>query len=425
MDSEERIGQESAPVEERGFSASAGGASRPPKKRRVVEPDRMSFGPQQRLLILDAWERSELKADEFAPLVGVSEHTLQVWRRRFERLGPVGLEDRPRGVAKGSRLPTATQRAILLMKRSHPEWGAERLHQMLWRSEGYAASAGAIQRVLREAGYEAADLASERRGEGVHRFERARPNQLWQTDLFTFTLKRENRRLHAVVFLDDHSRFVVGFGVHASASGAMVREVLEQAIADFGPPEEVLTDNGTQYRTWRGKSAFQKLLERRGIRHVVARPRHPQTLGKTERFWGTLWRECLETAVLRSVDEARERIGHFIGYYNFQRTHQGIEGLVPADRYFEAAPEVRKALEARVDANALSLARDGVPRKSVYLAGRVGDETIALHGEGDRVILTREDGRREEVELAATGRRASPEPPSSREEPPSPEGGAS
>jgi hypothetical protein len=45
----------------------------------------------------------------------------------------------------------------------------------------------------------------------------------------------------------------------------------------------------------------------------------------------------------------------------------------------------------------------------------VGDESISLHGEGDCVILTKEDGTREEVDLAATGKRADPE-----EEPPPP-----
>jgi transposase InsO family protein len=366
--------------------------------------------PQQRLLILDLWLRSEMSAREFAPLVGVSDHSLYTWKKRFERHGPAGLEDRVRGAPVGSRLPQATQRAILMLKRSHPDWGAERIHQVLWRSQGYAASAGAIQRVLHEAGYETAEEPTEPHRDRVRRFERARPNQLWQSDLFTFTLKRENRRLYLVVYLDDHSRFVVGRGVHASASGALVREVLETAIANFGPPEEILTDNGPQYHTWRGKSAFRKLLERRGIRHVLARPRHPQTLGKTERFWGTLWRECLQGAVIRTVEEARERVGHFVDHYNFQRPHQGIEGLVPADRYFEAASQVRRTLEERVASNALSLARDGAPRQSVYLTGRVGDEAISLHGEQGRVVLTREDGRREEVDLTASGRRAEPAP---------------
>ena len=40
----------------------------------------------------------------------------------------------------------------------------------------------------------------------------------------TFLLKRENRRLYVVAFLDDHSRFIVSFGVHASSTGALVRE---------------------------------------------------------------------------------------------------------------------------------------------------------------------------------------------------------
>ncbi len=381
------------------------------RPRAMVLPggeERPTLTPEQRLLVLDSWRRSGLPAQEFGTIAGLSAHTLYAWRKRFDAMGPEGLSDRPRGGPRGSRLAEATRRAILLMKEAHPDWGSDRIHDMLLRGEGFAASSGAILRVLREGGYESTVVPTEPHPERDTSFERARPNQLWQTDLFTFLLKRENRRVYLVVFLDDHSRYVVGYGLHATASGALVREVLEAAIANFGAPEEVLTDNGTQYVTWRGKSAFARLLERRGIRHVVARPRHPQTLGKTERFWGTLWRECLEAAIFQGMEDARRRIGHFIDYYNFQRTHQGIEGLVPADRYFQAAPEVLKALRERVAGNAVDLARDGMPRQSFYIAGRVGNEAIALHGEGGRVVLTRGDGRREEVDLAAPGRRAEP-----------------
>ena len=71
----------------------------------------------------------------------------------------------------------------------------------------------------------------------VRRFERAQPNQLWQTDLFTFVLKRQNRRVYLVAFLDDHSRFVSGYGLHASQATALVLEVLRAAI--YGPPERI------------------------------------------------------------------------------------------------------------------------------------------------------------------------------------------
>ena len=175
--------------------------------------------------------------------------------------------------------------------------------------------------------------------------------------------------MYLVGFLDDQSRFLTGYGLHASQSAALVIEVLRAALAAYGTPEEILTDNGSQYVTWRGKSQFTRELEKRGIRQIVARPRHPQTLGKIERFWGTLWRECVETAVFRDLEDARRRIGLFIDHYNFQRAHQGIDGLVPADRYFGAAPEVLKTLRERVAANALELARHGVPKQPVYLTG--------------------------------------------------------
>jgi len=229
----------------------------------------------------------------------------------------------------------------------------------------------------------------------VRFFERAKPNQLWQTDLFTFILKRQDRRVYLVAFMDDHSRFIVGYGLHASQSTALVLEVLRASLTGYGVPAEILTDNGAQYVTWRGRSAFSRECDKQGIKQIVARPRHPQTLGKIERFWGTLWRECLERAVFIDLGDARTRIGHFIDHYNFQRPHQGIEGLVPADRFFGAASEVQRTLAARVQANALELARHGLPKAPFYVTGQAGGQPFSLHAEGERVILTGADGRQE------------------------------
>jgi hypothetical protein len=191
----------------------------------------------------------------------------------------------------------------------------------------------------------------------------------------------------------------------------LVLEVLRAALTSYGAPAEILTDNGSQYVTWRGKSAFSKELEKRGIRQVVAAPRRPQTLGKIERFWGTLWRECVETAVFLDLGDAQKRIGLFIDHYNFQRTHSGIDGLVPADRYFGAAAEVKQALAARVAANALTLARQGVPKAPLYLTGQVGGQPVSIHAEGERVIVTGPEGTRQEVDLTV---------PAAREELPEP-----
>ena len=384
------------PLSGRGYGRSHG--------RRLVKKDdakAQAMTPEQRLLLLDTWQRSGLPAGDFAAMVALSKHTLYGWKKRFDAEGPAGLMDRPRGGPKGSRLPELTKRTILMLKEANPQWGCQRISDMLLRGPALPASPSAVAQVLHEAGYELEEVPTRPNPPQVKNFERARPNQLWQTDLFTFMLKRQNRRVYLVAFMDDHSRFIVGYGLHASQSGALVLEVLRAALSSYGSPEEILTDNGTQYVTWRGKSMFTRELEKRGIKHVVAAPRRPQTLGKIERFWGTLWRECVETAIFQDLGDAQKRIGLFIDHYNFQRPHQGIDGLVPADRFFGAAPEVRRTLQARVAVNALELARSGLPKAPFYLTGQVGGQPFSVHAEGERMILTRAAGERQEIDLAS------------------------
>ncbi len=377
-----------------------------PKGKHLIRPewrDRASFTPEQRVLILDTWLRSGLPAGDFAPLVGMSKHTLYSWKKRFDQDGPAGLTDAPRGAKAGSRLPEATKRAILMIKEANSDYGVRRISDMLLRGPALQASPGAVARVLHEAGYVAEDVPSPVHEPKPTTFERAKPNQLWQTDLFTFTLKRTNRRVYLVAFMDDHSRFITSFGLHGSASAAMVIEALEAGIASYGVPTEILTDNGPQYVTWRGKSAFSKECDRRGIRQIVSRPKHPQTLGKIERFWGTLWTECVRSAIFVDLGDAQRRIQLFIEHYNFQRTHAGCDGLVPADRYFGAAPEMLATLKSRVAANALELARNGEPKSPFYLAGNVGGKAFSVHAEGERLLLRHEGGEPKEIALTGGG----------------------
>jgi transposase InsO family protein len=397
----------SAPLPEAFLMPGMAEAAAPPlsgrrRRKALVRPEQGKvplLKPEQRLLLLDTWLRSGLPAGDFAGLVGISKHTLYGWKKKFDALGPAGLMDQPRGTARGSKLPDLTKRTILMIKHANPEWGCERISALLARGPALMAGPTAVARVLHEAGFHGVEVPTKPHPDKVRHFERAKPNQLWQTDLFTFVLKRQNRRVYLVAFMDDHSRFLVGYGLHASQSSALVLEVLRAAITSYGAAEEILTDNGSQYVTWRGKSVFTRELEKRGIKQVIARPRHPQTLGKIERFWGTLWRECLEAAVFVDLGDAQRRIGLFIDYYNFRRPHSGIDGLVPADRYFGAAAGIKKTLQARVAANALELARHGTPKTPFYLTGQVGGQTVSVHAEGERLILSDATGTRQEVDL--------------------------
>lgn len=403
-------------------------SARPARKKPAETRD--THTPEQRLLLLDTWQRSGLPAADFGEMVGLSKFTLYNWKARFDESGPEGLLDKPKGGKPKSKLTELTRRTILMLKERHPDWGCRRISDMLMRGPALPASESTVARVLHEAGYQLSEEITEPHPDKVRSFERARPNQLWQTDLFTFILKRQNRRVYLVAFMDDHSRFIVSYGLHASQSGSLVLEVLRAGIASYGAPQEILTDNGTQYVTWRGRSAFSKELQKLGVAHVVAKPHRPQTLGKVERFWGTLWRECLVSAIFVDMEEARRRIGLFVDHYNFQRPHQGIGGMVPADRFFGAAPEIYRTLKERVAANAWELARNGVPKAPFYVTGQVGGKPFAVHAEGEKVILTSPGVERQEVQLTppdATGEQqvqltGEPTPPAELPEPVAPQG---
>jgi hypothetical protein len=114
------------------------------------------------------------------------------------------------------------------------------------------------------------------------------------------------------------------------------------------------------------------------------------------------------------VEDARRRVSLYFDHYNFLRPHQSLGGLCPADHFFGAAPEVLKTLKARVAANALELARHGVPKKPFYLTGQVGGKAFSVHAEGERVVMTRQDGGREEIDLVKPDE---PQPPESYPEP--------
>ena len=96
--------------------------------------------------------------------------------------------------------------------------------------------------------------------------------------------------------------------------------------------------------------------EERESSHVKSQPQHPQTLGKIERFWKTLWDECLSRMVLTDFDDCIKRVGLFIDGYNFQRPLQALEGRVPADRFFRAAAHARAEVEAAVNCGLRNLA---------------------------------------------------------------------
>src|SRR6185437_4802909 len=175
--------------------------------------------------------------------------TVKNWYLRFKAEGVKGLEAKPGPKPKA---PSATHDAVVEMKRENPEAGTRRIRDLLARFEAIGVSETQVRKVLHEAGLMPASPASrEREEKPPRRFERARPNQMWQSDIFTFLL-RKHQRIYLVGFMDDHSRFMVSHVVAHHQKSGLVMEALERGIAQYGAPSEILTDNGRQYTAWRG-----------------------------------------------------------------------------------------------------------------------------------------------------------------------------
>jgi hypothetical protein len=68
--------------------------------------------------------------------------------------------------------------------------------------------------------------------------------ELWQLDIMGGIWLTDGRELKAVTGIDDHSRFCVAAGLIERATARSVCRIFTQALARYGTPEELLTDNG-------------------------------------------------------------------------------------------------------------------------------------------------------------------------------------
>ena len=342
--------------------------------------------------------------------VGASDVSIREWIRRYKKYGRAGLESpigRPRKAAK-PKLPPLVKQQIVAVKKQHPSYGVRRIAQWLRRTLFLPASPETVRRTLHH--HQLLPKTKPRRMKKnppkPRFFERATPNQMWQSDIFCFRL--DGRNAYLIGFIDDHSRYIVGLGLFRSQTGENVMEVYRTAVGEHGVPKEMLTDNGRQYASWHGKTRFQQELAKDRIHHIRSAPHHPMTLGKIERFWRTIWQEYLVRAQFDSFESARERVGLWVKYYNYKRPHQSLDGLVPADRYFAMQKEVRQAVEKGLQENLLELALRGQPKNPFYMVGRLGAQSVVMKVEQGqlKMVLDGEEDRpvREVVyDMEATG----------------------
>jgi transposase InsO family protein len=346
-------------------------------------------------LFLEENYTQRMIADEF----GVGKSTIGHWVRRYRNEGEEGLRDRPVPKRKPTAKKSLVREKIVETKLANPRFGIRRIRDTLRRFLLLKTSAETVRKTLHAEGLADPPQAKKpRRSDPKPRFfERSTPNQLWQTDIFTFRLAGKNAYL--IGFIDDYSRYLVGLQLYRSQTAEHVLETYRTAVGEYGVPKEMLTDNGRQYTNWRGTTRFEKEMAKDRVKHFRSRPHHPMTLGKIERFWKTIWGEFLSRAQFDTFEEARERVALWCKYYNHRRPHQGIGSLCPADRFFEVQGELRTVIERGVEDNALELALRGKPNPPFYMVGRFDGQSVVMHAEKGKLKLSLDgqevDGARE------------------------------
>jgi transposase InsO family protein len=364
----------------------AGGA----KKARRYTPDEKLKAVRLRL-------EEGFSVQDVCSEMGMAVSCLHNWIHRYQKFGEVGLQ-RTESSKRAPKLPAPITEKIVELKQQNPGFGIKRISQLLRRCFFLPASPETVRRHLHEAELMPPSKPLKQRNITRPRFfERATPNQMWQTDIFTFRLG--GRYAYLIAFMDDYSRFIVGADLFRSPTANAVIEVYRVAAGEYQPPKEMLTDNGRQYTSWRGTSRFEAELKKDHVAHFKSRPQHPMTLGKVERFWSTIWQDFLVRAQFDSFEAARERIKLWIKHYNHKRPNQGIEGLCPADRFFEIQSELRQTIEAGIQENLLELALRGKPQAPFYMVGRMDGQSVVLRAEKGKLKLSVSDQQNQEQEL--------------------------
>ncbi|MFZ5448444.1 MAG: IS481 family transposase [Thermodesulfobacteriota bacterium] len=264
----------------------------------------------------------------------ISRKTGYKWLARYLREGEAGLRDRSRRPRASPWLtPPALEEAVLGVREAHPAWGGRKIRARL-QALGFEAvpAASTITAILHRQG--CIDPEASVKHKAWQRFEAQAPNDLWQMD-FKGHFAAGPGRCHPLTVLDDHSRYALGLEACDNQQTGTVQERLTRIFRRYGLPRELLVDNGSPWGSDRDHpyTPLTVWLLRLGLRVIHARPYHPQTLGKDERFHRTLAAEVLTYCQGLDLAGCQRRFDTWRLIYNLERPHEALGMAVPASRY--------------------------------------------------------------------------------------------
>ena len=223
--------------------------------------------------------------------------------------------------------------AIVELKRRNPRFGCPRIAQQINKTFGINIDKDVVRRVL------ATHYRPDPGGGGPSwlTFFGHMKDSLWSVDLFRY--ESILLKCHWVlVIMDQFSRRIVGFGVHAGdVDGTALCRMFNKAVSTQPAPRYVSSDNDPLflYQRWQ---ANLRILE---IQEIKSVPYVPLSHPFVERLIGTIRRELLDQMLFWNAHDLERKLAGFRQYYNAHRVHTALDGDTPSE--FSGETVIRQA----------------------------------------------------------------------------------
>lgn len=220
------------------------------------------------------------------------------------------------------------QKQIVSLSQDHPRYGYRRVTALL-RREGHEVNVKRVQRVRRKEGLQVSRRQRKLRRLGVSTAERQRAtqaNHVWSWD-FVEDQTENGTRFRVLTLIDEHTRECLTVHVDWSIRAVDVITVVEAAMARYGVPEHLRSDNGPEFIAY----AIQDWLKEKQVKTIYITPGAPWENAYIESFHDKLRDECLNREIFGSLWEARVVIEQWRLYYNAERPHSSLGYQTPAE----------------------------------------------------------------------------------------------
>jgi putative transposase len=216
-----------------------------------------------------------------------------------------------------------------------PFYGSRQITSAL-RNEGEVINRKHVQRLMRVMGLEAMvpgpHTSRPHPEHPVYPYllrgvEVTRPDQVWCADITYIQLSQGFSYLVAV--MDWWSRAVLSWRLSNSLSEDFCLEALDEALHHHGPPEIFNTDQGSQFSAER----WIARLKAEAIRISMDGKGRCLDNVFVERLWRSLKYEEVFPKDHEDVRAARNGIGSWFRFYNFERPHRAHGGTPPMPVY--------------------------------------------------------------------------------------------